>query len=167
MVTCIEPWTRQEICPRRLNAKEVLTPHRGEHFLFSVADGSNKFCGRDHEFREPTPRGNNLRGVKIREENFEANQKECQPEESTDDAEARADFWSIQGEFINRHHNEPRFQLYVPKGKTFPSPLTYIDVTRTSLEYIDVIRAAHTDLDVSQEIRIDDYWNVDSSKHLS
>ena len=146
-----------EICPRRLNAKEVLTPHRGEHFLFSVADGSNKFCGRDHEFREPTPRGNNLRGVKIREENFEANQKECQPAESTDDAEARADFWSIQGEFINRHHNEPRFQLYVPKEETFSS----------SLEYIDVTRSTHTDLDVSQEIRIDDYWNVDSSKHLS
>ena len=64
-----------EIHPRRLNAKEVLTSNRDEHFLFSVADGSNKFCGRDHEFRELTPTGNNLRELKIREENFEANQK--------------------------------------------------------------------------------------------
>ena len=28
-------------------------------------------------------------------------------------------------------------------------------------------RSTHTDQDVSQERRIDDYWNVDSSRHLS
>ena len=28
-------------------------------------------------------------------------------------------------------------------------------------------RSTHTDLDVEEEKRIDDYWNVDSSKHLS
>ena len=82
---------------------------------------------------------------------------ESQPVEPTDDAEARADFWSIQGDFINRHHNEPRVQLYVPKEETFPIPLKYIDVTRYT----------HTDLDVLQEKRIDDYWSVDSCKHLS
>ena len=65
-----------------------------------------------------------------------------QPAESTDDAEARADFWSIQGDFICRHHVEPRVQLYVPKEETFPIPLKYIDVTRTT----------HTNLDVLQEI---------------
>ena len=27
------------------------------------------------------------------------------------------DFWSITGDFIYRHHNEPRVQLYVPKKK--------------------------------------------------
>ena len=48
---------------------------------------------------------------------------ECQPTESTDDAEARADFWSIQGDFMYRHLNEPRLQLYVPKEETFPIPL--------------------------------------------
>ena len=36
-----------------------------------------------------------------------------------------------------------------------------------TLEYVDVTRSAHTDLDVMQEKRVDDYWNVDSSKHLS
>ena len=30
-----------------------------------------------------------------------------QPTDSTDDAEARGDFSSIQGDFIYRHHNEP------------------------------------------------------------
>ena len=82
---------------------------------------------------------------------------ESQPTETTDDAEARADFWSIQGDFICRHHNEPRVQLYVPQEETFPIPLKYIDVTR----------ATHTDLDVSQEKRIDDFWNADANRSLS
>ena len=41
----------------------------------------------------------------------------CQPTESRDDAEARKDFWSIQGYFIYRQHDEPRVQLNVPKEK--------------------------------------------------
>ena len=39
-----------------MNAKEVLTPQSGEDFIFPVADGTAKLSGRDHEFREPTPR---------------------------------------------------------------------------------------------------------------
>ena len=79
------------------------------------------------------------------------------PAEPTDDAEARGDSWLIQGDFICRHQNEPRVQLYVPKEVTFAIPLKYIDVTRST----------HTDLDVLQEKKIDDCWNVDSSKHMS
>ena len=75
-----------------------------------------------------------------------------QPTESKDDVEARPDFWSIQGDFIYRHHSEPRVQLYVvPKEETFPMPLRYMDITRS----------AHTNLDVLQEKRIDDYWKVE------
>ena len=70
--------------------------------------------------------------------------------ESTDDAEARADFLSIQGDFNHRDHNEPRVQLYVSKEETFPLPLKYSDVTT----------ATCTKLDVLQEKRIDDNWNV-------
>ena len=73
---------------------------------------------------------------------------ESQPTESTDDAEVRADFWSIQGHFICHHHNEPRVQLHVSREETFPVPLKYIDVTRST----------HTDLDVLQQKRIDDCW---------
>ena len=82
--------------------------------------------------------------------------EESQPAEPTDDAEAQNDFGSIQGDFIYRHH-EPRVQLQVPKGETFTIPLKYIDVTKST----------HTDLDVLQEKKIDDCWNVDPSKHLS
>ena len=52
---------------------------------------------------------------------------------------------------------EPRVQLHVPKEGTFPIPRIYIDVTRST----------NTDLDVLQEKKIDEHWNVDSSKHLS
>ena len=82
---------------------------------------------------------------------------ESHPTESTDDAEALADFWSIQGDFSYRHHNELQVQLYLPKEEAFPIPQTYIDATRSN----------HTDLDALQGKRIDDYWNVDSKRSLS
>ena len=67
------------------------------------------------------------------------------------------DFWSMSGSFIYRHHVEPRVKLYSPREESFPIPLKYIDVTRTT----------HTNLDVKQEKRIDDYWNIDGSRDLS
>ena len=75
-----------------------------------------------------------------------------QPDDETKyDAEARNDFGSIRGD-----HVEPRVQLCVPKEETFPIPLTYVDMTRTT----------HTNLDVLQESRID-HWNVDVDRGLS
>ena len=56
-----------------------------------------------------------------------------------------------------RHHVEPRVKLYSPREESFPIPLKYIDVSRTT----------HTNLDVKQESRIDDYWNIDGSRDLS
>ena len=112
---------------------------------------------------ETTISGNPLRGWNqpLRSEGLsgelQGERGESQPTESTDEAEARADFWSIQGDFIYRHHNGPRVQLLVPKEETFPSPLKHVDVTRST----------HTDLDVLQEKRIDDDWNVDSNRSLS
>ena len=67
------------------------------------------------------------------------------------------DFWSMSGSFIYRHHVEPRVELYSPREESFPIPLKYIDVTRTT----------HTNLDVKLEKRIDDYWNIDGSRDLS
>ena len=72
--------------------------------------------GRDYDFREPTPR----REQTARSEDFNRELPESQPRETTDDADARANFCSIQGDFIHRHHNEPRVQLNVPKEETFP-----------------------------------------------
>ena len=70
-----------------------------------------------------------------------------QPQDSLPVAgEAMNDFWSMSGSFIYRHHVEPRVELYSPREESFPIPLKYIDVTRTT----------HTNLDVKQEKRIDD-----------
>ena len=63
----------------------------------------------------------------------------------------------MSGNFKNRHHFGPRVKLYSPREESFPIPLKYIDVTRTT----------HTNLDVEQEKRIDDYWNIDGSRDLS
>ena len=63
----------------------------------------------------------------------------------------------MSGSFIYRHHVEPRVKLYSPREESFPIPLKYIDVART----------IHTNLDVKQEKRIDDYWNIDGSRDLS
>ena len=41
--------------------------------------------------------------------------------------------------------------------ESFPTPLKYIDVTRTT----------HTSLDVLLEKHIEDYWNVDEDRELS
>ena len=56
-----------------------------------------------------------------------------------------------------RHHVEPRVKLYSPREESFPIPLKYFDVSRTT----------HTNLDVKQEKRIHDHWNVDGSRDLS
>ena len=64
---------------------------------------------------------------------------------------------AMSGNFIYRHHVEPRVKLYSPREKSFPIPLNYIDVSRTT----------RTNLGVMQERRIDDYWNIDGSRDLS
>ena len=70
-----------------------------------------KLSGRDCEFREPTKR----REQTVRRENLtgkvQGEPEGPQPTESTDDAEAREDFWSIHGDFISHHHIEPRVHL--------------------------------------------------------
>ena len=48
-------------------------------------------------------------------------------------------------------------KLYSPREESFPIPLQYIDVSRTT----------QSNLDVKQERRIDDYWNIDGSRDLS
>ena len=129
---------------------------KGDEFTFPFAAGTAKLSGRDHEFRESTPRREpTVRSQDFSRENFIVNW-ESQPAEPTDDAEVRGDFWSIQSDIIYRHHNDPRVQLHVPKEETFPIQ-----------KNIDVTRSTNTDLDVMQEKKIDDCWNVDSSKHLS
>ena len=125
-----------------------------------IADGRIKFAGGDQELRTSTL----IRECPIRGESRRDFLGESEgsppppPQDSLPDAsEAINDFWSMSGNFIYRHHVEPRVKLYSPREESFPIPLKYIDVSRTT----------QTNLDVMQEGRIDDYWNIDLSRDLS
>ena len=156
----LEEMDPSELHVKRLNAKEVLTPMNGEKLNIPIADGTVKLSGRDQVLRTSTliqdipDRGeeqDNLRG--------ESDGSSSTPlqDSSWYDGEARNDFWSISGNFFCRHHVEPRVKLYVPREESFPIPLKYTDVTRTT----DTTSA------VLLEKQIEDYWNVDGDGELS
>ena len=147
-----------EICSKRLNTKEVIFPKQGE-FIFPIEDGRIKTSGGDQELRTSTlVRHRPIQGESNIDFLGKSEGSLPQPQDSFPDAgEAINDFWSMSGSFIFRHHVEPRVKLYSPREESFPIPLKYIDVSRTT----------HTNLDVKQEKRIDDYWNIDGSRDLS
>ena len=132
--------------------------HKENGKTFPVADGRIKFVGGDQELRTSILlRDHPIRGEGQRIFLGESEGSLPTPHDSFPDAcEAINDFWPMSGNFIYRHHVEPRFKLYSPREEPFPVPLKYIDVSRNT----------HTNLDVMQESRIDDYWNVDGSRDL-
>ena len=130
-----------------------------EDFDFPIADGRIKPLGGDQDLKT----SNLIRQWPIRGENhldflgeFEGS---LPPPHGSllDDGEAINEFWFMSGNFISRHHVETRVKLYSPREESFPNPLKYIDVSRT----------IHTNLDVKQEKRTNDYWNIDGSRNLS
>ena len=145
-----------EIYSKRLNAKEVIFPKEKGEFIFPIADGRIKPLGGDQDLRTSTLiRQRPIQGESHLDFLGESEGSLPPPHDSFPDAgEAINDFWSMSGNFIYRHHVEPRVKLYSPREESFPIPLKYIDVSRTT----------HTNLDVKQEKRIDDYWNIDGSR---
>ena len=155
----LETMDASDIYSKRLNAKEVIFPKEKGEFIFPIADGRIKPLGGDQDLRTSTL----IRQRPIRGESHvhflgESEGSLPPPHDSFPDAgEAINDFWSMSGNFIYRHHVEPRVKLYSPREESFPVPMKYIDVSRTT----------HTNLDVKQEKRIDDYWNIGASRDLS
>ena len=133
--------------------------HQKGEFTFPLADGRIKTPGEDQELRTSTlTRPRPSRGEGHIDFLGESEGSFPQTHDSFPVAgEAMNDFWSMSGSFIYRHHVEPRVALHSPREESFPIPLMYIDVTRTT----------HTNLDVKLEKRIDDYWNIDGSRDLS
>ena len=156
----MEEMDASELHARRLNAKAVLTPMKGDNFIFPVADGTVKTPWGDRRLRPSTLIRDHLeRGE---EEVFRwesdgfSSPTPIQDDSTREDAEAKKKFWSITGDFIYRHHVEPRVKLRMPQEESFPFPMKYNDVTRTT----------YTSLDVLLEKNIDDYWNVDGEREL-
>ena len=148
-----------EIFSERLNAKEVIFPKEKGKFIFPIADGRIKPLGGDQDLRTSTSiRQRPIQGESNIDFLRESEGSLPQPQDSFPDAgEGINDFWSMSENFIYRHHVEPRVKLYSPREESFPIPLKYIDVSRTT----------HTNLEVTQENRIDDYWIIDGSRDLS
>ena len=155
----LETMDASEIYSKGLNAKAVIFPLEKREFIFPVADGRIKLPGGDQDLKTSTW----IRQRPIRGEgniDFLGEPEGSLPphhDSFPDAGEAINDCWSMSGNFKNRHHVEPRVKLYSPREESFPIPLKYIDVSRTT----------HTNLDVKQEKCIDDYWNIDGSRDLS
>ena len=132
---------------------------RQRRIYFSNRRWTNQTLGGDQDLRTSTLiRQRPVRGESHLDFLGESEGSLPPPHDSFPDAgEAIYDFWSMSGNFIYRHHVEPRAKLYSPREESFPIPLKYIDVSRTTC----------TNLDVKQEKRIDDYWNIDGSRDLS
>ena len=154
----LETMDASEIYSKRLNVEEVIFPKQRE-FIFPIADGRIKTLERDQDLRTSTlVRHRPIQGESHIDFLGESERSLPQPQDSFPDAgESMNDFWSMSGNFIYRHHVEPRVKLHSPREESFPIPLKYIDVTRTT----------HTNLDVKQEEHIDDSWNIDGSRDLS
>ena len=105
-----------EIYSKRLNAKEVMFPKQRE-FIFPIADGRIKTPGGDQELRTSTLiRERPSRGEINIDFLGETEGSLPQPHDSLPDAgEAINDFWSMTGNFIYRHHVEPRVKRYSPR----------------------------------------------------
>ena len=154
----LETMDASEIYSKRRNAQEVIS-QRKWRIYFPIEDGRIKNLGGDQDLRTSTlTRQRPIQGESNIHFLGETEGSLPPPHDSFPDAgEAINDFWSMSGSFIYRHHVEPRVKLYSPREESFPIPLKYIDVSRT----------ACTILDVKQERRIDDYWNIDGSRDLS
>ena len=153
-----EIWTRQKSMLEGSMQRKLSRRKKVNILHIPNRSWNRNLLGRDDGVRESTPTRDQLVGSEDLRGDLQGNSEKSQPIDKTkDDAEAHNDFWSTEGDFIYRHHVEPRVQLYVPKEESFPIPLKYIDVTRTT----------HTHLDVLEESRIDDCWNVDADRNLS
>ena len=147
-----------EIHPRRLNAKEVLlTPKR-----WWIHFPSNRWYSKIVRKRLRIPRIHSQAGTDRMEwrsqwKKFKAIGESLNRRKQQMTLKPVPTSGRFKETVVYRHHNELRVQLHVPKEETFPIPLKYTNVTRST----------HTDLDVMQENVIDDYWNVDENRSLS
>ena len=109
-----------EIYSKRLNAKEVIFPKEKENLFFQSQMDESKTPGGDQELRTSTlVRHRPIQGE--RNIDFLGEGSLPQPQDSLPDAgEAMNDFWSMSGNFIYRHHVEPRVKLLLAERGIIP-----------------------------------------------
>ena len=142
---------------QRKKAKEVLISHKDDEFVFPIRRWNSKVVRkRLRILGTHSKAGTTCKGVKISVEKFKANRKS-----------------------LNQQNPQMTLKLVLTFGRSNVTSSIVITLNHEYnsmcrrkkhslfLKYIDVTRSAHTDLDVMQEKKMDDYWNVDSCKHLS
>ena len=145
-------WTHQKFILEESTRKKEWEHNKGDEFIFPVTDGTAKLLGRDYDFRDSTLRQEHtVRSEDFSKANLESLNRQNQQMTLEPGPTGRFKVTSSIVITMNLEFN------CVPKEETFPTPLKYIDVTRST----------HTDLDVMQEKRVDDCWNVDSNRSLS
>ena len=156
----LEKMDASELYARRLDAKEVSTPMKGEKFIFSVADGTVKKIWRRSgsetihldQGSSWTGRGTRSFSRRMRSVFFNFTTRLIMVWWWS----KRRFLVSLSGDFIYRHHVEHRVKLYVPTEESFLIPLTYWRYQN----YWNHVRC-----DVGENI--EDYWNVHGDRQLS
>ena len=90
-----------------------------------------------------------------------------QVDSTCDGAEARNDFWSVSGDFICRHHVEPRVKLHVPKEEPCLIPLKNMDVSRTTHTSLDVLLEKNTLMIIGTWTEKKNYQMHGQTSHVS
>ena len=105
----LETMDASEIYSERLDAKEAIFPKENGKSIFPAADGRIKALGGDQDLRTSTlVRHRPIHGESNIDFLGESERSLPQPQDSLPDAgEAMNDFWSMSGNFKNRHHVEP------------------------------------------------------------
>ena len=137
----LEKMDASEICPWRINAKEILIRQTNDEFLFPFADGTAKLPGRDYE------------GAKVSVENFKVNRESLNRQNQQMTLKARTDFWSIHGVTSS---------IVITMNHEFNSMSRR---KKHSLFHWNTLMLL--DPDVMQKKRIDDHWNFYSNRNLS
>ena len=130
----LETMDASEIYSKKTQCERGDISQRKGEFILPIADGRIKPLGGDQDLRTSTlMRQRPVQGESHIDFLGESEGSLPPPHDSFPDAsEAMNDFWSMSGNFIYRHHVEPRVQLYSPREESFPIPLKYIDVSRTT-----------------------------------
>ena len=120
----LETMDASEIYSKRLSAKEVIFPKENRKIYFSCRrDGRIKLLGGDQDLRTCTSiRHRPIQGDSHVDFLGESEGSLPPPHDSFPDAgEAINEIWSMSGNFIYRHHVEPRVKLYSPREESFPT----------------------------------------------
>ena len=116
----LEEVDASELHARRFNAKEVLTPLKGDKFISPIADGT----GRNPLIRDRPERGEEQGKIPGKSDGLYSPTLH-QEDSRRDDAEAKNDFWSITGDFLSTSRGTQNQTVHAERRNTSYSAETH------------------------------------------